>query len=243
MTETGFPARFSEAERQAVYDVIHARRDIRSQFLPDPIEAEVLLRILDAAHHAGSVGFMQPWNFLVLRDRELRRGVKEIFQRENERAAERFSGEKGALYRGLKLEGILESPLNICVTCDRERHGPEVLGRASMRETDLYSTCCAIQNLWLAARAEGLGVGWVSILDAEEVRRLLAIPESHQLVAYLCVGYVAAFPAAPELQTRGWLNRLPLERVVFEDRWEQPAWFAEAHPTRSGGRKLDEQES
>lgn len=218
-----YPRQFPEEDRRAIYDVIYARRDIRSQFRPDPIPDAVLWRILDAAHHAGSVGFMQPWNFLVIRDRQVRQGVREIFLRENERAAERFTGERGELYRRLKLEGILDSPLNLCVTCDRDRHGPEVLGRNSMRETDLYSTCCAIQNLWLAARAEGIGIGWVSILDPQAVRELLGVPDTHQLVAYLCMGYVESFPAEPELQSKGWLKRLPLREVVFEDRWQQPA--------------------
>lgn len=218
-----YPRQFPEEVRRALYDVIYARRDIRSQFRPDPIPDDVLWRILDAAHHAGSVGFMQPWNFLVIRDRQVRQGVHEIFLRENERAAQRFTGERAELYRGLKLEGILETPLNLCVTCDRERHGPEVLGRNTMRDTDLYSTCCAIQNLWLAARAEGIGVGWVSILDPNAVRDLLGVPESHQLVAWLCMGYVESFPGEPELQSKGWLKRLPLQQVIFEDRWQQPA--------------------
>ena len=145
-----------------VYDAIYSRRDIR-KFRPGPVPDEVLLRILDAAHHAGSVGFMQPWNFIVIRDLGPRALVKEIFERENARAAENYSGEQQTLYRSLKLEGILESALNLCVTCDRSRGG-KVLGRNTVLETDLFSTCLAVQNLWLAARAEGIGIGWVSIL-------------------------------------------------------------------------------
>ncbi|MHB8736172.1 MAG: 5,6-dimethylbenzimidazole synthase [Terriglobales bacterium] len=217
-----YPRQFPLAARQALYDVIHARRDVRRDFLPDPIPAEVLHRILDAAHHAGSVGFMQPWNFLVLTDRERRERIHRIFCRENERAAARFTGARAELYRSLKLEGMLEAGANLCVTCDRERHGPEVLGRNTMRDTDLYSTCCAIQNLWLAARAEGLGVGWVSILDPEEVKRELGIPESHALVAYLCLGYVRAFADKPDLERAGWLERVPLSRVTFSETWGTP---------------------
>jgi 5,6-dimethylbenzimidazole synthase len=213
------PNRFTSEQRQAIYDVIYARRDIRSHFLPDAIEPEVLCRVLDAAHHAGSVGFMQPWNFLVVTDRAVRQRIHEVFLAENQKAAARFEGGRASLYRTLKLEGILESPANICVTCDRTRHGPEVLGRNSMRETDLYSTCCAIQNLWLAARAEGLGVGWVSILDPRSVKTILGIPTAYRLVAYLCVGYVEQFPQEPELQRAGWLQRMPLSQVAFAEQW------------------------
>lgn len=217
-----YPARFPAMQRKALYDVIYARRDIRAQFLPDPIQPEMLRRVLDAAHHAGSVGFMQPWNFLVITDRQLREQIWNSFQKENRKAEQKFSGARRKLYRGLKLEGILESPANICITCDRDRHGPQVLGRNSMRSTDLYSTCCAIQNLWLAARAEGLGVGWVSILNPRAVKRILRIPPKHQLVAYLCIGHVREFPPAPDLERAGWLKRLPLSSVTFSEQWGHP---------------------
>ena len=211
-----YPLRFSDGARAAVYDAIFARRDVRAEFLSEPIPDELLLRLLDAAHHAGSVGFMQPWNFYVVRDAGLRRRVFDVFEEENRRASERFSGERGDLYRRLKLQGILETPINLCVTCDRERHGPVQIGRNTMRETDLYSTCCAIQNFWLAARVEGIGVGWVSILDPARVLEILSIPVEQQVVAYLCVGWVRSFAAEPDLQRAGWLPRLPLEQVVFE---------------------------
>src|SRR5262249_36222509 len=121
-----------------------------------------------------------------------------------------------------KLEGILDAPLNICVTCDRQRFGPAVLGRHTIPETDLYSTCAAIQNLWLAARAEGIGVGWVSILDPDELRKLLGIPQHVVPVAYLCVGFPSEFAPRPMLETAGWLPRLPLTDVVFSNRWGLP---------------------
>jgi len=156
--------RFSDGERRGVYRAMYERRDVRSQFLPDPIAPEVLARLLDAAHHAPSVGFMQPWDFIVIEEREIRQAIKAVFEDENRKAAENYTGERARLYRKLKLEGILESPLNLCVTCDRSRGGPHVLGRNTILETDLFSVCLAIQNLWLAARAEGIGVGWVSIL-------------------------------------------------------------------------------
>jgi 5,6-dimethylbenzimidazole synthase len=200
-----------------VYEAIFKRRDIR-KFRGDPIPRDVLYRILDAAHHAGSVGFMQPWDFVVIRDLELRRRVKAIFDDENSRAAKNYSGHQRVLYESLKLEGILESPLNICVTCDRKRGGT-VLGRNSILDTDLFSTCCAVQNLWLAARAEGIGVGWVSIIDNAALSKELDLPIQVIPIAYLCVGYPEAFLDAPMLETAGWRERLPLQSVVFEDRY------------------------
>ncbi len=196
-----------------VYEAIHARRDIRS-FRPDAVPEEVLWRILDAAHHAGSVGFMQPWNFIVIRSLEVRRRIKAVFDAENARAALNYEGERRALYGSLKLEGILEAPLNLCVTCDRARGGA-VLGRNTILDTDLFSTCCAVQNLWLAARAEGIGVGWVSILEPGEICRFLKLPETVVPVAYLCVGYPVEFPARPTLEAVGWRGRLSLQDLVF----------------------------
>jgi 5,6-dimethylbenzimidazole synthase len=212
------PDPFSPAEREAFYRVIESRRDVRA-FRSDPVPDEVLHRILAAAHHAPSVGLMQPWNFIVVQDPATKSRVKQAFGRENARAAERFTGERGDLYRSLKLEGIEEAPVNLCVTCDRTRSGPHVLGRNTIIDTDLYSTCCAIQNLWLAARVEGVGVGWVSILRNEDLHAILGIPEHVVPVAYLCVGYPREFLDEPELQRRGWASRLPLDRLVHRERW------------------------
>lgn len=202
----------------AFYRLIESRRDVRA-FRADAIPADVLLRILGAAHHAPSVGFMQPWNFIVIRDAATKRQVAAAFAAENARAARNYQGERAALYAGLKLEGITEAPVNICVTCDRSRGGPHVLGRNTIVETDIYSTCCAVENLWLAARAEGIGVGWVSILTIEALRRVLHIPDSVLPVAYLCVGYPREFFDEPELQRRGWAERLPLDDVIFNEQW------------------------
>jgi 5,6-dimethylbenzimidazole synthase len=210
---------FPEAEKQGVYNAIYQRRDVRSQFLPDPVADELLHKLLDAAHHAGSVGFMQPWSFIVVRSGEIKRKIKHLFEQANERAAAVFEGERRAMYSRLKLEGILESPVNICVTCDPARHGPHVLGRHTIRETDIYSTCCAIQNLWLAARAEGIGLGWVSILDPAELRTILRIPEHVIPVAYLCLGYVTEFLPQPELESVGWLSRVPVKDLIFYEQW------------------------
>jgi len=202
-----------------LYEAIFKRRDIR-KFRPDALPEEALGRILKAAHHAASVGFMQPWNFILVRDRERRAQVKESFEIQNRAAAEKYSGPRRALYESLKLEGILESPLNICVTCDRGRGG-EVLGRSSIYDTDLFSTCCAVQNLWLAARAEGIGVGWVSIVDNERLSAILEIPAGVVPLAYLCVGYPESFPEEPMLETQGWRARMPLEELVFRDKFGQ----------------------
>jgi 5,6-dimethylbenzimidazole synthase len=211
---------FTPEERRGVYRAIHERRDIRAHFLPTPIPPQVLGRLLDAAHHGPSVGFMQPWDFIVIRDESVRRAIRDCFLEANRQAAERYEGERRALYDGLKLEGILEAPVNLCVTCDRERPKGAELGRLTDPATDLYSTVCAVQNLWLAARAESLGVGWVSILDFDRLRELLGIPERVVPVAYLCVGYVSGFPAAPTLETAGWETRESLGRLIHFDHWD-----------------------
>ena len=201
-----------------IYESIYSRRDIRD-FRPDLVPPEVLRRILDAAHHAGSVGLMQPWNFLILRSGAIRHRVYEVFQAENARASARFEGDRRSLYESIKLQGILDAPLNLAVACHRGRRGPHVLGRNSRREPDAYCPCCAVQNLWLAARAEGVGVGWVSILDPDTIASLLGFPDDVMLVAYLCVGYPVEFADRPLLERIGWETRTPLEDVVFEEEW------------------------
>ncbi|MCV2878446.1 5,6-dimethylbenzimidazole synthase [Sedimentimonas flavescens] len=212
---------FSDAERDAVYRAIHTRRDVRSQFQPDPIAPEVLERLLLAAHHAPSVGFMQPWNFLLLTDPATKARVKHAFSRANDEAAAMFGDARKALYSAIKLEGITDAPVNLCITCDRERGGPVVLGRTHNRDTDLYSTVCAVQNLWLAARAEGIGVGWVSIFNDADLREILGLPEHVVPVAYLCLGHVRELHSEPELQQRGWAQRMPLEELIFHNSWGQ----------------------
>src|SRR2546426_1798030 len=210
---------FSEAERTAVYKAIMLRRDIRRQFEPTSIPHDVLVRMLSAAHHAGSVGFMQPWDFILIEDYETKHKILDSFQRERVRCANFYDGARRELFLALKLEGIVESALNVCITCDRTRGGPHVLGRSTILDTDLYSTCCAVQNLWLAGRAEGIGVGWVSILDPKELSTILELPDHVVPVAYLCMGYVARFPDEPELQRAGWRSRLRLSDLVHLDRW------------------------
>jgi 5,6-dimethylbenzimidazole synthase len=210
---------FSEAERRAVYRAIYERRDVRSQFLKNPVPVDVLTRLLDAAHHAPSVGFMQPWDFIVIRDPAVRAKVHANFEGANRCAAEVYQGEQRKVYDELKLAGILDAPLNLCVTCDPERAKGSGLGRRNDPSVALYSTVCAVQNLWLAARAESLGVGWVSILDFEQLRLTLGIPQGLTVVAYLCVGYVSEFRPQPELEEKGWETRGSLAGVVHFERW------------------------
>ena len=206
-------------EREAVYKTIFSRRDVRGQFLPDEIPEDVLMRVLTAAHHAPSVGFMQPWDFVVVRDIETKQQIKAGFNLAHAESAEMFTDEKQAMYKRLKLEGIVESPIGICVTCDRNRTGKVVLGRTIKQEMDLYSTVCAVQNLWLAARAENLGLGWVSILHDSVLRDALDIPENIDIVAYLCIGYVDYFKDKPELETMGWLPRRDVNSAIHEGKW------------------------
>jgi len=227
-------AGFTAEEKRGLYRAIRERRDVRTQFRPDPIPVAVLGRLLAAAHHAPSVGFMQPWDFILIEDPEVRSAVKQLFARENARAAAHYQGERATLYAALKLEGILESPLNLCVTCDRTRGGPHVLGRNTVLETDLFSVCLAVQNLWLAARAEGVGVGWVSILEPRELAQLLGLPEQVYPVAYLCLGYVSEFLPAPELQQRGWRRRVPLQELLHHNRWGTAVPDAELFDLDSG---------
>jgi len=217
---------FSTESKAAVYDVIYRRRDIR-RFRSEPIPEETLAAILQAAHHAPSVGFMQPWNFILIKDQEIKQKVSMLFERENAIAADLYENERKNLYCSLKLAGILESALNLCVTCDPTRGGPHVLGRHTIRETDLYSTAAAVENLWLAARAEGIGVGWVSILNNEDLKSILQLPSHIIPIAYLCLGYVDTFGDEPELQKVGWAQRHALANLVYYEQWGQqshPNW-------------------
>ncbi len=210
---------FTEEEKQGVYKAIYTRRDVRSHFIDKEIPEDVLLRILDAAHHAPSVGFSQPWNFIIIRDKDTRLKVKALFEQELTRSAEMLEEPRRSKYLSLKLEGIMESNVNICVTYDHSRFGPFVIGRSSIPETGIYSVCCAIQNLWLAARAEGIGVGWVSILDNNGLKKILGIPDSIIPIAYLCLGYVTHFESKPDLERVGWLPRIPLSSIIYYERW------------------------
>lgn len=211
---------FSPAKKEGLYSAIYGRRDVR-QFKPDPVPSQVLEKILNAAHHAGSVGFMQPWNFIVIDDPKVKERIIQNFSEANEEASKYYSDERKELYSSLKLEGIREAPINICITCDRERSGPHVLGRNTVPDTDIFSTCCAVQNLWLAARAEGLGVGWVSILSMDKLKAVLGIPEEIVPIAYLCVGYTDHFLKQPLLEKVGWAERLSMENLIYHNQWNE----------------------
>lgn len=209
----------SDVERDALYKVIYARRDVRREFLDKPIADDVLARILSAGHHAPSVGFMQPWDFVLVTEQATKQAIKQGFDLANAESAAQFSEDKRATYQNIKLEGIVESPLGICVTCDRQRNGPVVIGRTIKPEMDLYSTVCAIQNMWLAARAENIGLGWVSIIHDQVLRDALAIPDHIDIIGYLCLGYVSKFKSKPELEEFGWLPRENLERLIHKEKW------------------------
>jgi 5,6-dimethylbenzimidazole synthase len=214
---------FTQVERDAVYRTIRERRDVRSGYLPRPLENDVLLRLLNAAHMAPSVGLMQPWRFIMVRNAAQRTSVHEIFLRASEAAAALYDGDRRELYARLKLEALLEAPQHLCVVCEANSEQGHALGRHSMPQTPAYSVVCAIQNLWLAARAEGIGVGWVSILDPLAMKDLLRIPPTVELVAYLCIGYVEEFASCPDLERIGWEGRASLASVLREEVFDRPA--------------------
>ena len=219
---------FSNQEKSGLYKAIYTRRDVRSHFNSKPIADDVLARILNAAHHAPSVGFSQPWNFILIRDSQTKEKVRKSFEKEREHSSNQVEEPRKEKYLSLKLEGILESDVNICVTYDPTRFGPFVIGRSSIPETGIYSVCCAVQNLWLAARAEEIGVGWVSILSNDTLQEALELPDHIVPVAYLCLGHVQEFAEKPDLETAKWLPRLELKDVVYFEKWGQtqslPSW-------------------
>jgi len=215
-------ADFTAAERAALYRAIALRRDVRAGFTTEPIDDAMLARVLGAAHQAPSVGLSQPWRFIVVRDPATRHAMHEAFARANATAAGNYEPATAQHYRTLRLAGLQHAPVNICVTCDDEPARGNGLGRRTMPEMARYSTVCAIQNLWLAARVEGLGVGWVSIVDPAEVRASLGIPERVAIVGYFCVGHVASFATVPDLERDAWERRTPLADVVDFERYGGP---------------------
>jgi 5,6-dimethylbenzimidazole synthase len=220
---------FAREEIDAVYRVIRERRDVRSGYSPRPLEDETMLRLLSAAHMAPSVGLMQPWRFILVRDAAQRANVHEIFVRARAAAATLYDGDRRELHARLKLEALLEAPQHLCVVCDANSEQGHALGRHSMPETAAYSVVCAIQNLWLAARAEGIAVGWVSILDPIAMKTLFRIPSEVELVAYLCIGYVEKFAFSPDLERIGWEERTSLQSVLREEFFNFPAKMGEKY--------------
>ena len=211
---------FTDEEKKGLYKAIYSRRDVRSHFTSRSIEDDVLARILNAAHHAPSVGFSQPWNFILIKEMLTKKKIRDSFEEEKNRSSKLIEEPKRSKYLSFKLEGILESPINLCVTYDPSKFGPFVIGRTSIPEAGLYSVCCAIQNLWLAARTEGVGLGWVSILSNDTLKEVLELPEHIVPIAYLCLGYVDEFAQKPDLETAGWLPRLDLKDVVYFEKWQ-----------------------
>jgi 5,6-dimethylbenzimidazole synthase len=206
-------------ERDVVHRVLAERRDVRRGFVNQPIADDVLTRVLESAHRAPSVGLSQPWDFLLIRDIATRRKVHDLAVAQRDAFAASLPADRRTAFDGLKIEAILDTPLNIAVTCDPGRGGRHVLGRHADPRTTWFSAAIAIQNLWLAARAEGLGVGWVSFFEPGEVAAVLDLPAHIELVGYLCVGHVEEFAAAPELVRSGWAVRRPLAWAVHYEQW------------------------
>ncbi|MGY8773919.1 5,6-dimethylbenzimidazole synthase [Spongiibacter tropicus] len=207
---------FSPSDIDAIYRVIAARRDMR-HFAGGDVAPETLRRLLAAAHQAPSVGFMQPWRFIRIRRPALRDALYEAVQREITASAEALRDRKQEFLR-LKVEGIRDcAELLVVALCDhRERY---IFGRRTLPEMDLASAACAIQNLWLAARAEGLGMGWVSLFQPEEIKPLLKMPEDSHPIALLCLGPVHEFYDKPMLEQENWDSRRPLDSLIMEDGW------------------------
>lgn len=213
--------RYSDAERAALYRAIAERRDMR-HFLPTPVATDTLQRLLHAAHQAPSVGLMQPWRFLRITDSALRQGIHALVEDERQRTADAL-GERRDEFMRLKVEGILDCGelLVAALMSGRERH---VFGRRTLPEMDTASLACAIQNMWLAARAEGLGLGWVSLFEPEALAQLLAMPQGSRPLAILCLGEVAEFYPRPMLEQEGWTRGGAVEQMVFENRWDISGW-------------------
>jgi len=214
---------FSDFEKDIFYRVIFSRRDVRQNFIKKNIEDKILIKILNAAHHAPSVGFSQPWNFILIKDKTIRGKIKQSFLTERLKSIDLMNDDKERQqkYLELKLEGILESDINICVTYDHNRFGPFVIGRMTIDDAGIYSVCCAIQNLWLASRVEGIGVGWVSILNNSDLEDILNLPKNIKPIAYLCLGYVDEFNDSPDLEKKNWIKRLNLKDVIFFEKWNE----------------------
>ncbi|MFI6680351.1 5,6-dimethylbenzimidazole synthase [Kribbella sp. NPDC050470] len=210
---------YPPTERDVVHRVLAERRDVRRGFVDKPIADDVLMRVLESAHRAPSVGLSQPWDFLLIRDIATRRKVHDLAVAQRDAFAASLPADRRQAFDGLKIEAILDTPLNIAVTCDPGRGGRHVLGRHADPRTTWFSAAIAIQNLWLAARAEGLGVGWVSFFEPGEVAAVLDLPAHIELVGYLCVGHVEEFAPAPELVRTGWAARRPLAWAVHHEEW------------------------
>ncbi len=211
---------FRTEERAALYAVLDARRDVR-RYRPDPVPADLLERVLSAGHQAPSVGHSQPWRFLVVKDPALREQAAWMADQERLSQAAMLEPHAARQLLDLQLEGIREAPLGVVVCCDRRVPAAGVLGRATFPDSDLWSCACAIQNLWLAARSEGLGLGWVTLFDPDALAGLLGLPADVVTLGWLCLGWPDERPPSPGLERAGWSHRQPLSDVVLTDRWTE----------------------
>ena len=211
---------FPAPARDALYDVIAARRDIR-RFRPDPVPPDVLDRVLLAAHRAPSVGHSQPWRFIVVTSAETRERAARMADEHRLRQARELAPDSARRLLDLQLEGIREAPVGVVVACDRRTPAAGVLGRATFPDADLWSCACAIENLWLAGRAEGLGLGWVTLFDPDQLADLLGLPDGVVTLGWLCLGWPDERPPAPGLERTGWSRRQPLSDVVLAERWTE----------------------
>lgn len=213
---------FPDRVRDEFYDLVAARRDIR-RYRPDPVGTEILDRVLTAAHQAPSVGHSQPWRFIVVSEPATRERAARMADEQRLRQARQMEPDAARRLLDLQLEGIREAPLGVVVACDRRAPAGGVLGRATFPDTDLWSCACAIENLWLAARAEGLGVGWVTLFDQQELADLVGVPEGVVTLGWLCLGWPDERPPAPGLERAGWSRRQPVSEVVMKERWDEAA--------------------
>lgn len=210
---------FSENEAKVLEEIILHRRDIRgNRFLQTPISETVIEKILFAALNAPSVGFSQPWEFVIVKDQEIKEQIKQNFNEENQKGAACFKDEKHRQYLQLKLEGITEAPVNIAVFYKPSKD--PILGQTSMKEMGLYSVVCAVQNMWLMARALNIGIGWVSLINHRKVKSILNAPKENRLIAYLCIGYVSEFLTQPELEILQWEKKKILQNVIFYNKYK-----------------------
>ena len=214
-TPDSSPRQFDEEFREAFRDLVLWRRDVR-RFRRDPIDASLMDSLLELASHAPSVGHCQPWRFVLVESAERREAIKSSFVRSNADALESYQGEQRAHYARLKLEGLENAPVHVAVFADDAAEEGSGLGRRTMPETLRYSVVAAVQTLWLAARAEGLGLGWVSILEPDIIHRVLDVPPTWTLVAYLCIGWPVEEHLDPELDRHRWQQRLDATRMIFK---------------------------
>ncbi len=202
-----------------VYEAIKKRRDVRSWFSQKHINDSTLGKILKAGNYAPSVGLSQPWNYILIRNVETRKRIKAVVEEKRIEFYNSLPDEKKQKFRNIKIEGIVESDLNIAVTCDFSRKGPDILGRSTIHETSEYSVVLSIENMWLAARTEGIGMGWISFIDPDAIKKILHIPERIKLIGYFAVGYLSEDHNIPELEEKGWEKRLDISNFVYADEW------------------------